>query len=50
MTSSVVLDAIVFTFMFWLGVVLAAVVISLAVTGARKALRRWKGRHLELDR
>ena len=43
MTSSVVLDAIVFTFMFWLGVVLAAVIISLAVAGVRKAIRQWKG-------
>ena len=46
-TGGVVLDAIVFTYMFWLGVILAAVIISLAVTGVRKAIRQWKGRPMK---
>lgn len=49
MTGSVITDAIAFTFLFWLGVVLAAVVISLAVTATRKVYRQWKGRKMNVD-
>lgn len=46
----VVLDAILFTFMFWLGVFLAAVIISLAVAATRKAFRQWKGWKMTIGR
>lgn len=50
MTDSVITQMFLFTVMFWLGVVLAAVVISLAVAATRKAFRQWKGRKMTLGR